>query len=112
MIIHQADYSMTRMINCSGCRACDDLPATIDDAKVAKAIANGFGIANKDIIFLADKNAREINNILNVIKKEFQTLANQKKRTFLYVYGAGHGAADQMQWMILNGTEGNLFPIE
>lgn len=57
-------------------------------------------------------NSKEIVNELDKIKKEFRVLADQGKRTFLYVYAAGHGAADQMQWMILNGTEANLFPIE
>ena len=112
MIIHQDDYSMTRMINCKGCRHCGDLPATRNDAKVAKAIANGFGILDEDIVNIYNKNFKEINLILNDIKRVFKALSEAGKRTFLYVYAAGHGCADQMQHMILNATSANLFPIE
>lgn len=103
---------MVRMINCEGCRKVGDLPDTEKDAKVAKLIANGWGIEDKDILFVEDKNFAEINLILNNIKREFKALAKQGKRTFLYVYAAGHGAADQMQSMILNKTGANSFPIE
>ena len=36
----------------------------------------------------------------------------QGKRTFLFVYAAGHGVADQQQYMVFNGTSGNLYNIE
>ena len=39
-------------------------------------------------------------------------MAKQGKPTFLFVYGAGHGVSGQRQYMVLNGTSGNLFPIE
>ena len=96
VIIHQADYSMTRMVNCDGCRGCGDLPETKNDAEVAKVIAKGLGIKDKDILVLENMNRKQIDTVLNKIKKEFQTLAKQKKRSFVYVYAAGHGAADQM----------------
>ena len=72
------------------------MPATAKDAKVAKALANGFGIKDKDILFLENKNKKQIDAELNKIKREFRELSRKNKRTFLYVYAAGHGAADQM----------------
>ena len=77
VIIHQADYSMTRMVDCKGCMGCGNLPATLNDAKVAKVIANGFGIEDKDILFLSNKNNKQINDELNKIKREFRTFSRK-----------------------------------
>ena len=49
------------MIDCNGCKGCGNLPATKDDAKVAKAIANGFGIEDKNILFIENQNFKQIN---------------------------------------------------
>ena len=58
VIIHQADYSKTRLINCKGCLGCGDLNATADDGRVARLIAQGFGIKDKDIIDVENKNVK------------------------------------------------------
>ena len=55
---------------------------------------------------------QEIDKIINNIKREFLVFAENGKRTFLFVYCASHGVADQQQYMILNSTSGNLFKIE
>ena len=47
------------------------MPATKKDAKVAKAIANGLGIKDKDILFFENMNIKQINTELNKIKREF-----------------------------------------
>ena len=82
------------------------------DAVNAKHIAHGFGISDSDITCIEDLPLNEINSIIIKTKKELKGLARQGKRSFLFVYGAGHGVADQEQYMILHSTSGNLFPIE
>ena len=59
------------------------MPATAKDAKVAKALANGFGIKDKDILFLENKNKKQIDAELNKIKREFRDLSRKKKRDML-----------------------------
>ena len=56
---------------------------------------------------------REVDLLIIGIKKEVKALAKKGKRTFLFVYCAGHGVADQRQYMVFNAaTSGNLFSIE
>ena len=87
--------------------------ATKDDAKVATYHARGFGIEDEDIIYIEDMTITEIDKIVMEIKKSFLELANKRKRSFLYVYVAGHGCVDnQKQLLTLNGTSGNLYAIE
>ena len=54
----------------------------------------------------------QVNRIIVGIKKDFNRLAKEQKLSFLFVYGAGHGVADQQQYMVLNTASGNVFPIE
>ena len=109
LIIHQSDYSSTRMI-CKN--SFGDLPSTKQDAINATHLAHGFGIADRDIVYFNNLDLPTMNKKVNDIKRELQTLAKQGKPTFLLVYGAGHGLAGQRQYMVLNDTSGNLFPIE
>ena len=53
-----------------------------------------MGILNKNIIEIEDMTVPEINKVVNSIKKEFKKLSKEKKKTFLFVYVAGHGVAD------------------
>jgi hypothetical protein len=49
--------------------------------------------------------------IVNVLKP-LKALAKAKQKTFLYVYAAGHGIADSVQFMVANATSGNVYPLE
>ena len=108
IIIHQDDYSLTKLIY----DTFDDLPATANDAVNATHIAHGFGIADKDILYFENTVIKKMNAKIDQVKREFRDLARQGKPTFLFVYGAGHGVSGQRQFMVLNGTSGNLYPIE
>ena len=57
-------------------------------------------------------NTNQIKDTFIAIKREFAGFAKNGERSFLFVYCAGHGAADQQQHMILNGISGNLCNIE
>ena len=105
IILHQSDYSLTRLVE----KEFVDLPQTKKDALHATQIAYGFGIAEKDITFIEDMPITAIHKVFNNVKREFIELSKKNRRTFLFVYAAGHGIADQEQLMVLNGTSGNLF---
>ena len=87
VIIHQADYSLTRLV----CADISQLPATKIDAVIAAHIARGLGIKDKDITYIEDMTSKEINKIMHKIKEEFKELSEKGMRTLLYVYCAGRG---------------------
>ena len=53
-----------------------------------------MGVLHNNIIEIEDWTALEINKVIISIKKEFKKLSKEKKKTFLFVYVAGHGVAD------------------
>lgn len=108
LIIHQSDYSSTRMVH----PTFGDLETTKQDAINATHLAHGFGIADRDIVYFNDLDLPTMNKRVNDIKRELMYFTNQGKPAFLLVYGAGHGLASQRQHMVLNDTSGNIFPIE
>ena len=113
VIIHQADYSLTRLLHSQP--TFGDLNETKNDAVHARQLARGFGILEHDIIEINDMDIDLINLKLRELKEEFNKINSQPgntKRQFLFVYCAGHGVADQTSYMVLNATSGNLFPIE
>ena len=50
--------------------------------------------------------------ITKVKKRISKNCIDNDEDAFVFCYGAGHGVADQMQYMVFNGTSGNLFKIE
>ena len=72
LIIHQSDYSSTRLI-CKN--SFGDLPDTKQDAINATHLAHGFGIADHDIIYIEDVDLPTINKKIYVMKKELKDLA-------------------------------------
>ena len=76
-------------------KAFGNLKATIRDAKNATQIARGFGIWDKDIIYIHNKTIKEVDAIIKQIKIEFRELVKKGLYSFLFVYCAGHGVADQ-----------------
>ena len=109
VIIHQKNYELLRL---HYPKLFQDLPATEQDAINARKLAHGFNIPDEEIIFIEDKPITEIKKILWDIARRFKALGLKGERTFLFVYCAGHGVADQRQYIVLNGTSGNLYPIE
>ena len=91
LIIHQSDYSSTRMIHKN---SFGDLIETKQDAINATHLAHGFGIADRDIVYFENLDLPIMNKKVKEIKMELRNLAKQGKPTFLLVYGAGHGVAD------------------
>ena len=61
----------------------------------ATHIAHGFGIRDRNIVYIEDQTEQQIMNIILNIKIEFRDLGMKGFRTFLLVYCAGHGLADQ-----------------
>ena len=115
IILHQNDYSLLRLLQHAygnGYAKFGSLPPTKKDAKHARQIALGLGILAKDIHDLENQTLAQINKLWNRIMREFKKLHKEKKKTFLFVYAAGHGVADQQQYFLLNETSGNIFPIE
>ena len=55
---------------------------------------------------------KEIDNIIINLRLEWIPIVKEGKRCFLFVYCAGHGLADQRQYMVFNGTSGNLYRME
>ena len=49
-----------------------DLPNTKEDAMVAMHIAHGFGIEDKDIIYIEDWTEEEIDKVISEIKHELR----------------------------------------
>ena len=82
------------MVDCKGATTWCDLPDTKDDATIAMHSANGFGIEEKDIVYIEDWTAEQIDKIANEIKLEFRAQSGRGKRTFLYIYCCGHGMVD------------------
>ena len=74
IIFHQRDYSLTRLLDCNGCKSLTDLTFTKEDEKVATYIAHGFGITDKDITHVEDWTIEEIDNAIQEITEEFQIL--------------------------------------
>ena len=85
---------------------------TKDDAVHAYQIARGFGVHKSNIIHLNGMILSQVNDTFNRLKKMYRALAKEGKRSLLLVYCAGHGVADQQQYMVLNTTSGNLLNIE
>ena len=79
---------------------------------MATEIAHGFGITDKDIIYIENRTKDDYMNIITKLKQEFKALGKAKKHTFLFVYAAGHGVAEQVQLMVTNAISGNLLTLE
>ena len=90
LIIYQDDYSLTKLVHSEF----GNLPATNQDKQLATQIAHGFGIADQAITYMNSMHVREMNDRINVMKNEFKALGMKGKRSFLFVYVAGHGVAD------------------
>ena len=112
IIIYQRDYSLTRLLDCNGCKSLTDLTFTKEDERVASYIAQGFGIADKDITHVEDSTVEEIDEAIREITDEFKNLGAEGKRTFLLIYCASRGVIDRQQYLILNCTSSNLYNIE
>ena len=54
IVISQSDYSLTRLLDCNGCKSLTDLPISKHDIQVITHSALGMGIAEKDIIYIED----------------------------------------------------------
>ena len=52
IIFSQADYSLTKLLF----KDIDSLPVTKNDAIIGKHLAHGFGIEDRDIIYIEDMN--------------------------------------------------------
>ena len=48
----------------------------------------------------------------SIASRSHASSSEKGKRSLFYVYCAGHGVADQQQYMVLNTTSGNLLNIE
>ena len=90
IILYQSDYSLMRLIIPSF----NNIEPTKADAKNAREIAHGFGIQNRHIIDIHNMTVKLANDVFNNVKKEFKAHSQASKRTFLFVYCAGHGVAD------------------
>ena len=113
VIVTQADYSLVRQLFPEKDRAFGNLPATDQDAKGARHIGHGFGIGDPNILHLKNFTIKQLSDFLhNRIKRRYRELSRKQKRCLLVIYCAGHGLADQRQWMVLNSTSGNIYPIE
>ena len=107
VIISQADYTLLRVILPSF----GNLAPTANDARHARHMAHGLGILDGDITSLVDADVAELNRVFNAIRREYRDLSRQGLQSFLYVYCAAHGVADQQQYLVLNCTSGNIFNI-
>ena len=96
VIIHQEDYCMARMIDEKGSAQWYDLPNTKRDAELAIEIAKGFGVEQGDISMIEDWTREEIVELLDGIKKEVRLLNGMGKKSFVFVYCAGHGMIDHV----------------
>ena len=92
IIICQADYSLTRLVD----KRLGDLNATQNDKVDATEIAHGFGIVEDDITYINDLPVLELGKAIVTALKPLRVLAEAKKKSFLYVYAAGHGIADSV----------------
>jgi hypothetical protein len=95
-VIHEAEYDKTRSLE--GNSGLGDLPATLDDAQNAKKIARKFGVPEKNIVFLNKTTVSSFKTFTRKAVAKFtanSTQGNGNGRTFLMVYVAGHGVADQ-----------------
>ena len=54
----------------------------------------------------------EMMKVINKVIKSLEVFSKAKKRTFLFVYVAGHGIADAYQWFVTNAPTGNQYPLE
>ena len=112
IIICQRDYSLTRLLDCNGCKSLTDMPISNQDIQVVTHSAMGMGISEKDIIFIEDWSCSEMNQAFQQVTKEFMEIGAQGKRSFLYVYCMGKGVLEKQQYFILNSIQENLFNIE
>ena len=67
LIFTQSNYSLTRQINCKGCKSLKDLEPTDFCKEKAAYIASGFGIVDTDIVFIENWTLEEINEIVKQI---------------------------------------------
>ena len=64
---------------------------------------------------IEDWTREEIDEALESIKKEVRLLNGMGKKSFVFVYCAGHGMIDHVskqQFFLLNSTNNNLFGVE
>ena len=65
------------MVDSKGSEQWYNLPNTRDDATIAMHCANGFGIEEKDIVYIEDWTVEQIDKVFNDIKQEFRTLSGK-----------------------------------
>ena len=106
--MYQDDYALTRLVD----PRIGNLNATVNDKVDATEIAHGFGIGQQDITVIHDLPILEMTNKMLNAMKPIRELAKNKKKSFLFVYAAGHGIADSVQFMLTNATSGNIYPLE
>ena len=78
----------------------------------ARHVAHGLGINDNDIIDIEDWSVNQIHKTIDDVKKELIRLAEDGIQSFVFIYATGHGEKDSKQSMVLNGTSGNMYPIE
>ena len=61
----------------------------------ATQMAYGFGIKDKNITYIEDMTIEQVDKTMKRIENSFQALADQGKRTFLFVYCTGHGLVNK-----------------
>ena len=71
IVISQSDYSLTRLLDCNGCKSLTDLPISKQDIQVISHSALGMGIVEKDIIYIEDWSSSEILQVFQQITQEF-----------------------------------------
>ena len=94
-----------------------DITQAPEDAEAAKKIAIKMGIPEEEIKMIYGGTTKIVNDYL---KKTLKTKLQKAKKdndangteSLLFVYCAGHGAADQQQHFILNDVKKQLVTIE
>ena len=91
IIFRQADYSLTKLVH----QEFVHLPITKNASMHATQMARGFGVLDKDITYIEDMTIEHVDKVVKRIEKSIKALAEEGKRTFLFIYCAGHGLVNK-----------------
>jgi len=72
-----------------------------------------LGVPEENIKTKTDQNLKDFNTYLTKeLKNRLMKKATENIQSFLFVYCAGHGVADQQQYFVLNDEKRQLVTIE
>ena len=89
-----------------------DLNAVKDDATNVRVGILGLGARELDIREYKDCSFAQLGQLFKDLTNEINTNWRRGRKTFIFIYYAGHGELDGLTFVLLNDAKKRRFPIE